>query len=457
MYPELQQIYWYSGVYLQPQHLQSVDLHHNYMLSRQRQLSQPWNFGMIQCSFNPETLVDYTLKIERLQAILPSGDYLEYPGNCALQSRTFRDAWKQTNAPLTLWLVLRRFDPGHANVGDSPNSRWLKPHEEGVMKDVYFNGPECSVARILYNVQILSDEEKQSVVDCEFLPLMRLRHENDRVVADPSFCPPLVILSGYPTLQTLLDGLYAELANRAHQLEEYKRPALLRSDNRGDMPQLLTMRSLNRTLPLLYHYCRTPTIHPWLIYGLLAQLIGELSSFSEQCSFNGEWEGDDPLLPYDHFNLFACFASARKLIFTLLNNLVLEDNTWVTLNADDQRIFRGDLQSLSWKKADSVLLMLRSENLTSTDHFDNNCFKLAPESSMSTLIQHALPGIAMTWLNPTPRGVPQRKDAFYFRLSQQDGLWKSIEQQKSIAFYWDGAPADLQVQVIFMGGNNGAT
>ncbi|KJX01430.1 type VI secretion protein [Enterobacter roggenkampii] len=450
MYPELQQIYWYSGVYLQPQHLQSVDLHHNYMLSRQRQLAQPWNVGMIQCDFNPETLVDFTLKIERLQAILPSGDYLEYPGNCALPPRQFRDAWKQIEKPFTLWLALRRFDPGHANVGDSPNSRWLKPHEEGVMKDVYFNGPECSVSRILYNVQILSDEEKAAVVDCEFLPLIRLRYENDRVVSDSHFCPPLVTLNGYPALKTLLDGLYAELANRAHQLAEYKRPDQLRDASRGDVTQLLAMRSLNRTLPLLQHYCRTPTMHPWPIYGLLAQLIGELSSFSERCSFNGEWEGEDPLLPYDHFNLCASFASARKLIIALLNNLTLENNTWVTLNPDEQSVFRGDLQSMPWNNAGSVLLMLRSEKLVA-EVIDSSSFKIAPDATVTTLIQHALPGITATWLNPTPRGVPHRQDAFYFRLNQQNSLWKQVEQQKNLAFYWDDAPADLQVQAIFMG------
>lgn len=451
MYSELQQIYWYSGVYLQPQHLQSVDLHHSYMLSRQRQLTQPWNTGIIRCDFNPETLVDFTLKITHLKAILPSGDYLEYPGNCALQPRQFRDVWKQTEKPFTLWLALRRFDPRYANVGDSPNSRWLNPDKEDVMKDVYFNGPECSVARIIYNVQILSDEEKQAVVDCEFLPLLRLRYEHDQVAIDASFCPPLVTLNGSPALKIQLDGLYAELANRAHQLAEYKRPDRLREQSLGDITQLLAMRSLNRALPLFHHYCNTPTMHPWPLYGLLVQLIGELSSFSEQCTFNGEWIGEEPLLPYDHFDLYACFASARRLIVALLNNLTLENNTWVALNAGELRIYRGDCKSMPWGKTGPILLMLRSETLTSPDPIESTGFKIATQSSIQTLIQHALPGINAIRLNPTPRGVPHRPDTCYFMLDRQDSLWASVEQQQDIAFYWDDAPDDLQVQVIFIG------
>ncbi|MEZ2578321.1 type VI secretion system baseplate subunit TssK [Buttiauxella ferragutiae] len=452
MYQELQQIYWYSGVYLQPQHLQSVDLHHSYMLSQHRRLAQPWNTGIIHCDFNPETLVDFTLKIERLQAILPSGDYLEFPGNCILTPRQFRDAWKQPEKPFMLWLALRRFDPAHANVGDTPNSRWLKPQEEGVMKDVYFSGPECSVARIIYNVQILSEEEKNAVVDCEFLPLVRLRYENDRVIPDPDFCPPLVMLNSSPPLKNLLEGLYAELANRAHQFAEYKRPDQLKSASRSDMTQLMAMRSLNRMLPLLGQYSQTPVMHPWPVYGLLAQLVGELSSFSDQCTFNGEWaDGETALLPYDHFNLHACFSSAKKILIALLNNLSLEDNTWVKLNPDDQQIFRGNLQSLDWKKDKTVLLLLRSETMASADNVQLADFKVATDTTVTTLIQHALPGVTATLLNPAPRGVPHRKDAFYFTLNQQDDLWKHIEQKQNIAFYWSDAPTDLQVQVIFMG------
>lgn len=451
MYSEFQQIYWYSGVYLQPQHLQSVDLHHSYMLARHRQLAQPWNYGIIHCDFNAETLVDFSLKIDRLQAIMPSGDYLEFPGNCVLQPHHFRDAWKQPEKPFTLWLALRRFDPGHANVGESPNSRWTKPHNEDVMKDVYSSGPECKVSRVLYNVRILSDEEKKVVVDCEFIPLLQLRYENDRVISDPHFCPPLIALNGSPLLKTLLDGLYAEVANRAYQLAEYKHPNQLCNVSQVDITPQLVMLTLNRTLPLLHHVLRSPSVHPWALYGQLVQLIGELSSFSEQCNFNGECEGEAPLLSYDHRQLYACFTSVKKRIIDLLNHLTLEDNTWIMLVADEQRVYRGNLQMMPWHNTGTVLLMLRSDTLTAADCSENMGFKIAPESVIHTLIQHALPGVSATWLNSTPRGVPQRKDTFYFRLNQQDSLWQNVEQQQTLAFYWDDAPADLQVEAIFMG------
>lgn len=457
MYPEQQQIYWYSGLYLEPQHFQSIDLHHSYMLAQQRQLCQPWNFGIIQCDINNEMLVDFTLKIDHLRLILPSGYYLEYPGNCLIDSRPFRDAWKQREKPFTLWLALRHFNPAHSNVstGTKGNSRWINDNENSMMKDVYHNGPESTVPRIVYNIRILSEEEKETAVDCEYLPLLRLRYENDRVVIDPRFSPPAITLAGSPPLKKLLDGLCAELSSRAHKLEEYKHPDQLNNASKsiGNIMQLLAMRSLNRTLPLLTHYCKAPTIHPWQIYGPLVQLVGELSSFNEMCSFTGEWRNGGPtLLAYDHYHQLECFNSVKNNLTTLFNSLSLEDNTYITLKPDEQGVYYGNLQQLQDRRAGTVLLLLRSEKLDNKriQSLEESEFKIAAHPAINALIQYALPGISYRWADPSPRGVPNRKDSYYFELNQHEEAWASIEQQQSIAFYWPDAPDDLQVQLVFM-------
>ncbi|MBE0719186.1 type VI secretion system baseplate subunit TssK, partial [Escherichia coli] len=78
MYNEQKQIYWYSGLYLQPQHFQSIDLHHSYMLAQHIARAQPWNFGCYECEIDHGALNESILKINKLKAILPSGYYLEY-------------------------------------------------------------------------------------------------------------------------------------------------------------------------------------------------------------------------------------------------------------------------------------------------------------------------------------------------------------------------------------------
>lgn len=456
MHPEQQQVYWYSGLYLQPQHLQSVDLHHSHMLAIQRQLSQPWNVGLIQFDINQDTLIDFSLNIENLKMILPSGYYLEYPGNCVIEPRQFRDLWKQREKPFTLWLTLRRFDPLHPNVSIGTSTRWINYTEDSVMKDVYHDGPESTVPRIAFNVRILSDEEKETAVDCESIPLLRLLYDNDRVILDSNFCPPSVTLSASQELKRTLDGILAEVRSRAYKFEEFKRPGSFSSkiDNADNITKLLTMRSLNRLLPLLELYYKTPYIHPWTIYGLLVQLVGELSSFNDMCSFNGEWsDGKYLLKSYDHYNLIDCFNSIKKILVMLLNSLSLEDNTYITLTPDSNRIFSSDLLTLREKNSNEIFLLLRSEKIELYKEYfaENSGFKLSTRLGMASLIQHSLSGVTASWSYPSPPGAPNRKDSYYFRINQNQDGWKNIIEQKNIAFYWTDAPDDLQVQLIFIG------
>lgn len=449
MSPEFQQIYWFSGIYLQPQHLQSIDLHHSYMLSRHRQFSQPWNFGIIQCDFNPDILVDFTLKIEHLQSILPSGDYLEFPGNAIIQPYRFRDTWLETGKPLTLWLALRRFDRHTINVGNTSDNRWVKSNEEETMKDVYFQGPECSVSRILYNVQILSEAEKNLAVNCECLPLMRLSYSNNRVIIEQNYCPPVITINSSGILKNILDGIYAELNNYSYTLSGHKRVTRQLNSNNSNIDYFLIMQIVNRNLPLLHHYCNSPGIHPWLVYGFLAQLIGELSNFSSKCSYKGEWsDGRLILLPYDHYRIYESFISIKTILTALLNDLIRKDTTEIRLHRDEQSIFRGNLQTLPLQKMGVILLLLES-NMKDLSCIDCLEFKIASELEISSLILHALPGIELV-PTPSPLNIPESKCIYYFTLNQHDLLWQHIEQQKNIAFYWAHAPIDLSVQIMFM-------
>lgn len=461
MYPEQQKIYWYSGLYLEPQHFQSVDLHQEWIQTQQRCLTHPYYSGVIDLGFNQSALSDYIIDIESLSVILPCGEHLTFPGNCLVEKRVFRDAWKQKDQPFTLWLALRHFDPLHCNVAmpsgeqERLNTRWINKGDERVMKDAYDRGPDAAIARIYYNARIVWDQERDYIVDAQCIPLLRLRYDDKGVSIDTNFSPPSLMLYATPMLGKAIDDIYFELSHRAKKLEEYKRPErLVRVSGADDqITQLLAMRSLNSVLPMLKHYRDARAVHPWEVYGLLCQLVGELSSFSDACSFLGEWhQGGDPLQPYDHHNLIGCFKSAKKTIVALLNGLVLEENTYVTLEHESHGVYYSELDTThNPQQVDSVLLLLRSELFTQTRSSEpTDSLKLASRQSLEALIQHSLPGIPLSLCKPVPRGVPNRSDSCYWVIGRDNRLWEAVQQQQSIAFYWPEAPADLQVQIVFM-------
>lgn len=463
MLPEQQQIYWYSGLYLQPQHFQSADLHQSWMHSRTLQLAQPWHYGVIECAWNPAALIDLTGEVTRLRLIMPGGLYLEYPGNCQIEKRSFRQAWKHRDRPFTLWLALRKFDPQRQNVSVVKDenaqavTRWVSSSEEYAMKDVYHQGPETSVPHISYNLKLMWDEEKEEAVDYDCFPLAQFRFDGQCATENEQFAPPAMTLSASSTLAATLDLIYHELSSRAKMLEEYKRSERLvgGSDNSESVIQLLAMRSLNRALPLLALYRQAPQCHPWLMYAQLVQLIGEFSSFNDDCNFHGEWShGGDALLPYNHDSLLICFESARRTLIGLLNGLVLEENTYITLERDEQRIYRSNFDSQRSGQARHLYLLLRSAQFTQAGGEQQvESMKLATADSIEALIQHALPGITLQSCSLPPRGVPKRNDSRYFIIDRQSALWQKIEGDQQVGFYWIQAPDDLQVQLLFLGGD----
>ncbi|WP_277972979.1 type VI secretion system baseplate subunit TssK [Pantoea agglomerans] len=462
MYSEEQQIYWHSGLYLQPQHFQSLDLHHAWLHACHRQQAQPYNFGIIELSMNSAALDDYVMSVDNISFILPGGDYLKYPGNCRIEKRNFRDAWKLRDRPLTLWLALRRFDASHSNVTlpEKENShvgtRWLSMTNAPLMRDIYGNGPETEVSRILYNVRLLTSEEKEAATDCECIPLVRLCHDGEKVVCDPTFSPPAVTLCGSQSLNQLIETLVFEIGARTRKLEEYKRPEQLvsRQDRSDQLIQLMAMRSLNRVLPVLKNCMAARQVHPWSIYNLLSQLAGELSSFSDGCTCLGEWkeEGNSPLC-YDHERLYDSFQRLRSTLTMLMNSLVLEDSTYIKLR-NENGIYCGEIQKSHDLLKGEVLLLLRtSENVTNDSRLFNSAgFKLASVNTIDALIRHALPGVAVTACEHPPRGVPARNDYYYYCVHHDSEQWRSVAQSGAIAFYFPDMPDDLEVQLVLTGG-----
>lgn len=189
------------------------------------------------------------------------------------------------------------------------------------------------------------------------------------------------------------------------------------------------------------------------MYCVLRQLVGDLSSFNDECSFLGEWRhGGNTVLDYDHQQLIPCFESLRQTLVALLNSLVLEDNIYITLENDQSGIFSTEFDVNQSRQSDSILLLLRSREFVESKLLAENSrnIKLASRQNIESLIQHALPGVGTNLCAQVPRGVPNRSDSYYFSVKRDGELWQKIEQHKSVAFYWADAPEDLQVQIIFM-------
>ena len=192
------------------------------------------------------------------------------------------------------------------------------------VKDLHSGGPVGKIQRLYYVLKVFWETERDKLGDYLLLPVAQLERMGEEVRLSERFVPPSLALSSSDPLLKLVKEIRDQIAARSHQLEELKHQRGIQTAEFGsrDMVYLLALRSLNRYVPLLFHLTETQQVHPWAVYGLLRQLIGELSTFSEKVDVMGNIEAENRALPnYDHKTLWECFSQAQALISQLLDEI----------------------------------------------------------------------------------------------------------------------------------------
>jgi type VI secretion system protein ImpJ len=215
---------------------------------------------------------------------------------------------------------------------------------------------------------------------------------------------------------------------------------------------LLALRSLNRYIPLLTHLTETPKIHPWVVYSVLRQLIGELSSFSGDVSVNGELTDGTPLLfSYDHRKLGECFSGARTLITRLLDEITAGPEYVIHLMYDGT-YYAADLPPKIFEGQNRFYLVFETETDPQTVlQSMESIAKLSSRESLPILIARSLSGTKLEHLSIPPQELPRRAHSLYFQIDHHSDQWAQVQKGSNLALYWDAAPQDLKVELMVVG------
>ncbi|HAJ2714722.1 TPA: type VI secretion system baseplate subunit TssK, partial [Escherichia coli] len=76
--------------------------------------------------------------------------------------------------------------------------------------------------------------------------------------------------------------------------------------------------------------------------------------------------------------------------------------------------------------------------------------KISSSDDINTIIQHALPGVAMELMECAPGGLPERMDTVWLKINVADVLWSKMQRDKNISLYWVAAPEDLYIELIIV-------
>lgn len=454
-------IFWHQGLFLQPQHFQLAEAFDSFSRQPLRLYGRQHFWGVGSLSINEPGFGNKLFEIQQGDFVFPDGSYAVYPGNAVLQARSFDDAWVESEKPFTVYLGLYKEDTSGGNVTTVQDykdagtlvTRFAASETPEEVPDMLGDGPAAQVRRMRYVLRIFWESEIKELENYHLMPIARLEREGEEVKLSQNFIPPILSIHSSNKLFSIVKEVRDLIGSRCRQLETYKSPR--------DIPGmdleirylvfLLALRTLNRFVPLLHHYTEGSPLHPWQAYGVLRQIIGELSTFSESVNAFGETRDGSRQLPaYDHENLWLCFSTARRLINTLLEGIMMGPEFLIRLEYDGE-YYSAELPETFFAPGNNYWLVLRTgmqrqRLLESMEHV----VKLSAAKNLTTLIARAVPGIPLEYSEETPAGLPRTANAHYFHVDRNSPQWRDVENSQHVSLYWDTAPEDLIAELAVL-------
>lgn len=451
-------ILWHQGLFLQPQHFQHNDFYLQSLVNPLQTYLQPYFWGVCGMSIEQNVLQNQIFELESGQFIFRDGTWTTFPGNAVIGPRSFKDHWKDPEKPFHVYLGLHKWSQSGENVTvlknqdemPSARSRFVAEMNPDEIKDMYQMGAPAQIRFMNYDLKIFWETEMEGIADYYLIPLAKLENDGKEVKLSRDYIPPVVSVSSSDVLYRLIKKIKEQVMTRCHIVSEYKIGKITQSVDleTNYIVCFLSLLSLNRYLPALHQITESPAFHPCNAYGVIRQLIGELSSYTDRIDAMGRLRDGSELLPaYNHENLAGCFAEAQILVAELLEDLSLVAENIINLIREGD-YFRAEIPAETFDTKNAFYLIIKaSASITSADEMIKNIAKISSAEQIQTLIKRALPGIALEKMDAPPPGIPRRPDVLIYRLDRGSTGFGEVQKHRNICLYWSEAPDDIVAEV----------
>jgi type VI secretion system protein ImpJ len=438
-------VHWHEGLFLEPHHMQMMQRRTTEQFRFERRLQRSHPYGLLQCEVSQDELENTRVRLQRLQAVMPSGVVVDVPGNADIPSLDISEAFKAGGAAIDVYLGVPLWFPTRANSADPsiPDPWTLKciyrvQGTESADENTGDNVKPVLVRRI--NARLLLEGDDRS--ELEVLPLLRITRaaeaEAGRPEADKSFIPPCFSLSGSKVLSDMVQDLANQIeANRRELVAQLSRDSFSVDTVRGvQIEQLLRLKTLNRSCARLSGVLKVPGISPFDVYLELAGLLGELAALQPDL---------DPFdVPaYEHDRPGDTFPQLCDNIRALLRGAVAARYLREAFALDaDIRAFVASITDEALSLANEYYLAVKTRDdprALAALVEDPDRFKLLPKSRAAKRVR----GVRLAEERHPPLEFPAEVGLHYFRVMRDEKpkVWEQIVREKAMAVTWRGLDA----------------
>ncbi|ANQ84467.1 hypothetical protein dqs_1419 [Azoarcus olearius] len=438
-------VLWGEGMFLRPQHFQQQALQHEAALAGSLQGLYRHAWGARAVVVDETGLAAGVLRFDNLSIWFRDGTRYCAPEHDPLPpSRDLAGISADGNTVL-VYACVPELHPHGGNVGDHERNpaqrvRFLKRHAASC--DLYSGALEAELTLLDLNVQLrLEDENRDGF---ESLPVARLRRDGQgQWSVDASYLPP--------SLDLALDGAAARLLRRLLDILQVK-SGLLAARQREHATHLLEygssdiaafwlLHTVNRNYARLQHLERARPLHPEALYLALAELYGELVTFSRSHTL-----ADLP--PYRHEDLAGSLTPLDDRIRDLLDTVVSNRHQVITLRNPKPSFHIGHLDNERLLEADFYLSVQSSMPAAAVIDAVPSKLKIGAPDDVEKILNSAVRGVAVVHATQTPSSVPVRIGNHYFALEPNSEVFQRMVQARSVCVYVPQTLADLKLELI---------
>jgi type VI secretion system protein ImpJ len=434
---------WSEGMFLKPHHFQQADLYQDARLGYHLHALNPFHWGVFRLRIDVDALENLVFRVEQCEIVFPDGLIVSYPDEAILEAASFQDAFAPTADALGVYLAARR-----PSADDGVAERF-SPRTES-RRDLLMRESEASIDFLVPRVKIVfaqrADDDRLGGLEAvKIAEVRRTGRTSPRFEISPQYVPPAISLHAAPPLVAMVNEIVERCCGYSRVLGQHLREHGPDSVGYGvgDLEKLLTRQVINQFIPALQNGIVNESIHPYAIYGLLAELRGALTTY---------WPDEEAWTfpAYDHANLAGCFRPLCESIRRLLEKLLPTHYLELPLRREGVQ-FSTDLDETVFARGQAFVLALHgtiSEQELRHRIDASTAAKVTSVSDMPKLKQFSERGVPLKFLDHPPSEIPRYAGFVYYQVDTTHRDWSKVKSANSFAFYLVDAPADLEARLF---------